>query len=112
MSMSGSTAPDSPIHAYEPLRPTSMGRSTNSGAPAPASRNVAHCGCNIYFPFNYRFINYSLIEPASIPRINLFCANMKTIMIGKATKIPARAISGLKIGSEVAPTPGLIAGVE
>ena len=52
------------------------------------------------------------MDPDNIPRINRFWEIKKTIIIGTATKIPARAISGFKIGTEVAPLPGLIAGVE
>ena len=47
-----------------------------------------------------------------MPRINRFWEIRKTIMTGTATKIPARAISGFNIGTDVAPFPGLIAGVE
>jgi hypothetical protein len=58
------------------------------------------------------FENYSLIEPESMPRTRRFCENKKTIMIGSAINTPAKAISGFPIGTEVAPTAGLIAGVE
>jgi len=47
-------------------------------------------------PPNYLVIlDYSLIEPASIPRIKRFWETKNMIMIGSAIKIPASAISGL-----------------